>query len=182
MVKALKTYVRIVEKITAGLGALAAWLTTALVLLICYDVFMRYVFATTSALVLELEWHLFAAIFLVGAAYGLQKDKHVRVDVFYAGFTPKKKAWINLVGTLLFLLPLCYVVIITSARFSYNSFLMQEGSADPGGLPNRFIIKCTITLGFLLLLLQALAQAARSALVLLNQPFDNAHNPLPPTE
>ena len=84
------------ESIPKKIGILASWLTTILVCLIFVDVVLRYLLDTTSVWMLDLEWHLFAAIFLLGAAYTLAEDKHVRVDVFYNNFSDKKKAWINL--------------------------------------------------------------------------------------
>ena len=138
------------------------WLTTALVLLIFVDVILRYLFSSTSAWVIELEWHLFALIFLLGAGYALHKDQHVRVDVFYAKFSPRRKAWVDLIGTILFLIPWCLVIIGTSFNYAENSFAFRETSPDPGGLPARYVIKFAITIGFVLLLLQAIGVCLRS--------------------
>lgn len=146
----------IIDKIVKQVGSLVSWLTLLLVLVIVIDVALRYLFNTTSAASFELEWHLFAAIFLLGAAYTLQRDKHVRVDVFYHRFSDKTKAWINCVGTLLLLLPFCAVAFWESLSFVENSFAVKETSPDPGGLPARYIIKATIPAGFLLLGLQGI--------------------------
>lgn len=97
---------------------------------------------------------MFAMIFLLGSAYALQEDKHVRVDVFYQRFSKKTQSIINLVGTLIFLIPWCYLVIITSYKFAINSWYIREGSAQPGGLPARYVIKGMIVIGFILLALQ----------------------------
>ncbi len=140
-----------------------------LVLLIFIDVVLRYLFSQTSAWVIELEWHLFALIFLLGAAYTLKKDQHVRVDVFYTHFSPRKKAWVNLLGTILFLIPWCLIVIYTSYHYADNSFAVKEISADPGGLPARYLIKFSITIGFVLLLLQALALCLKSIAVIVKK-------------
>lgn len=144
------------------IGKAIAWLTTALVLLFCYDVVMRYLFSSTAVWITEMEWHLFALIFLVGAAYAYRHDKHVRVDVFYSKMSPKGKAWVNLVGILVFLIPWCLVIIRASYRYAHYSWTLLEGSPNPGGLPYRFIIKFAITFGFILLLLQAIAELCRS--------------------
>ena len=152
----------IIDRINEWIGRKISWLTSLLVLVICGDVVMRYFFNTSSAGVFELEWHIFAVIFLLGAAYTLKHDKHVRVDVFYGRFTAKQKAWVNLTGTVLFLLPFCIVVISSSYKFVENSFRFQESSPDPGGLPARFIIKSTITIGFFLLLMQSISLIFRS--------------------
>jgi len=131
-------------------------------MIICIDVFMRYILNTTQTWVIELEWHLFALIFLLGASYTLQEDQHVRVDLFYADRSNKSKAWINLAGTLLFLVPWCLILINSSFNYATNSWMMNEGSPNPGGLPARYIIKYCMTFGFVLLLLQGIAVIYRS--------------------
>jgi len=145
-------------------GRITSWLTSILVLLICYDVAMRYLFDSTSIAIFELEWHIFSCIFLLGAAFAFKHDKHVRVDVFYSKFSQKAQHWINFLGTLLLLIPFCLIVIQTSWRFTLNSLSVFESSPDPGGLPARYIVKGTITLGFLLLLIQAISMLLTSFL------------------
>lgn len=171
----MKAIIRIIDQLNEFTGRAVAWLTTALVLLYCYDVFMRYVFKVSRVWIGELEWHLFALIFLVGAAYAFKHDRHVRVDVFYTRFSAKGKAVVNLVGILLFLIPWCLVVMTTASRYALNSWTIGEGSPNPGGLPAWYMIKFAIVLGAFLLLLQALAEAGKAVLVLLNQPV-NAKN------
>lgn len=166
MRKTLQTLSRAIDRLNETVGRSVAWLTTALVLVIGYDVAARYLFNTSSAGVVELEWHLFSFIFLLGAAYALKNDRHVRVDVFYQSFTARQQAWVNLVGTLLFLLPFCYVILVESWQFTLNAWSMQEGSPDPGGLPARYLVKAAIPIGFLLLLLQALSLLFTSILTL----------------
>ncbi len=150
-----------IDKLNTWVGEQVKWITTILVLLVFTDVVLRYAFSSTSAWVTELEWHLFALIFLLGAAYGLKEDKHVRVDLFYAKYSERRKALVDLVGTLLFLVPWCVVIIMTSFRYAENSWYFGETSPDPGGLPARYLIKFAITVGFVLLLLQAFSVAAR---------------------
>lgn len=128
-----------------------------LILLICLDVLFRYFFSFSKNWIIELEWHLFALIFLLGSAYALQMDKHVRVDVFYQKFSEKTKAIVNLIGTLVFLIPWCYLVITTAYKFANNSWYIREGSNQPGGLPARYIIKGAIVVGFVLLLAQGVS-------------------------
>ncbi|MEQ9403300.1 MAG: TRAP transporter small permease subunit [Cyclobacteriaceae bacterium] len=146
----------IIDKIVKGIGTLVSWLTLLLVIVIVIDVLMRYLFNTTSAASFELEWHLFAAVFLLGAAYTLQHDKHVRVDVFYTRFSDTQKAWVNTIGTLFLLLPFCAVACLESVSFVESSFAVQETSPDPGGLPARYLIKSAIPIGFFLLGLQGI--------------------------
>ena len=170
MRKILQRLSHAIDALNETVGRLVSWLTTALVLLIVFDVAARYLFNTSSAGVIELEWHLFSFIFLLGAAYALKHDRHVRVDVFYQSFSEKQQAWVNLIGTVLFLIPLCYILIQASGKFAFNAWLMQEGSADPGGLPARYIVKAAIPVGFALLLLQAISLLCQSILTLTDPP------------
>ena len=166
MKKVLQSVSNAIDRLNEHIGRGVAWLTSLLVVLICYDVAARYLFNTTSAGMIELEWHLFSFIFLLGAAYALLHDRHVRVDVFYQNFTERKKAWVNLIGAVLFLIPFCLITIHTSWRFTLNAFRIHEGSPDPGGLPARYIVKSAIPIGFLLLLLQAVSLTCKSILTL----------------
>jgi len=167
--QAIKTFIRFADGLNERVGTIVSWLTTVLVIVVCYDVFTRYLLKNSLVAVQELQWHLFALIFLIGAAYSLKHDKHVRVDVFYSQFSPRKQAWINFIGSLLFLIPFCIIVIISSQTFVANAFRIGEISPDPGGLPARWILKAAIPIGFVLLLIQGLALACRSLLTILNR-------------
>ena len=131
-------------------------------LVIVVDVILRYTLSITSAASFEMEWHLFAVIFLVGAAYTLQEDKHVRVDVFYHKYSEKTKACVKLGGTLVLLLPFCCIAFWESLSFGGSSYELSETSPQPGGLPARWVIKATIPLGFFLLGLQCISVIFRS--------------------
>ena len=155
--------IKTIESIIRWIGEKSSYINVLLVMIICIDVFMRYILNTTQTWVIELEWHLFALIFLLGASYTLQEDQHVRVDLFYADSSIKSKAWINLLGTLLFLVPWCLILVNSSFNYATNSWMMNEGSPNPGGLPARYIIKYCMTFGFVLLLLQGIAVIYRSA-------------------
>ncbi|MEQ9424364.1 MAG: TRAP transporter small permease subunit [Cyclobacteriaceae bacterium] len=148
------------------IGNAISWLTSILVWVICLDVVLRYFFNLSWSGLFELEWHLFALLFLLGAASTLTADKHVRVDVFYSKFSEKGKAWVNLIGTVVFLMPLCWVVIKSSIPFVMNSYEIMEGSPDPGGLPFRFIVKSAIPIGFFLLMLQGISLMLTSLLTI----------------
>lgn len=155
----LRAYVGLADRLNERIGVVVSWLTTVLVAVVCYDVFTRYLLKSSLVAVQELQWHLFSVIFLIGAAYTLKHGKHVRVDVFYNRFSVKTRAWVDLLGSLIFLLPFCLVAIWCSHTFVINAFTIGEGSPDPGGLPARFILKAAIPVGFLLLALQGLALA-----------------------
>ena len=146
----------LLEKIIKKIGDTCSWLSFMLVILISLDVFLRYVFNFSSASLYELELHMFAMIFLIGSSLTLQRDEHVRVDVFYNKFSDKGKNIINLVGNIIFLLPFSLVIFYTSIPFVEDSFRILESSPDPGGLPFRFIIKSIIPISFLLLVTQGL--------------------------
>ena len=162
--KFINGYIKFVDKLNTKLGILTSWLTLVLVLVTCYDVFTRYVLNESSIALQELEWHLFAIIFLMSAAYTLIKDEHVRVDVFYSRFPEEKKAWINFLGAVFLLIPFCILAIYTSKDFVINSFLFKETSPDAGGLPARYILKSFIPLSFIFLLLEGILLAFKSFL------------------
>lgn len=151
-----------IDTLNDRVGTFTGWLTALLVLVVCYDVFTRYLLNESQIAVQELEWHLFSLIFLLGAAYTLRRDRHVRVDVIYLNFSDRTKAWVNLAGGLLFLIPFAIIVIKSSQSFVLNSFVIHETSADPGGLPARFLLKSCIPLGFVLVLLQGVSQVIHS--------------------
>lgn len=149
-------------------GRATAWLVLAMTLLVCYDVMMRYAFQSGSVALQELEWHLFALIFLFGAAYTLKHDDHVRVDVLANSrfVSDRQRAWIEIFGSVFFLMPFCALIIISGYPFFENAFLYKEGSPDPGGLPHRFILKGAMLVAFALLFLQGLAELLRNILKL----------------
>ena len=156
-----------IDALNEWVGRGVAWVTLGLVLVIFVDVVMRYAFRTSFVFTQELEWHLFAFIFLIGAGYTLLHDGHVRVDIIYQRLGIRGRAWINLVGVIFFLFPGCIMIIVTSIKFVYTSWAIMEGSPDPGGIPFRFIVKGTIPAGFCLLLLQGTSLGIHSLLQLL---------------
>jgi len=151
-----------IDGLNEWVGKSVAWLTTLLVVLVCFDVISRRLFSDTQAWVMELEWHLFALTFLLGAGYALKHNRHVRVDLFYAKFSKRDKALVNLVGHVLFLIPWCIVVGMAAGKYALTSYQILETSPDPGGLPALYPIKFAIVIGFMLLLLQALANSIRA--------------------
>ncbi len=165
----LKRYIKTIDWINEKAGMFAGWLTTLLVLNVFYDTIMRYAFNKGNIALQELEWHIFSAIFLIGAAYTLKYNGHVRVDIIYTKLNSKSKAWIDLIGTFVFLIPFCLVIIFSAKGFIMNSWAVREISPDPGGLPARYVLKAIIPAGFFLLLLQGLAQAFKSLLHLMGQ-------------
>ncbi len=137
-------------------GKTAGAALVVLVILVVYDALMRYLFQSGSIALQELEWHLFDVIILLSIAYTFSHDAHVRVDIFYERFSARTKALVNLAGTVLFVLPFSLLIIYLGIDFVSLSFSQMEASADPGGLPYRFIIKSFIPLAFVLMALQSL--------------------------
>ncbi|MCG6909546.1 MAG: TRAP transporter small permease subunit [Deltaproteobacteria bacterium] len=166
--KFLTAVAKWIDTLNEWVGRGVAWITLGLVLVVFADVVMRYLFNTSFVFTQELEWHLFAFIFLIGGGYTLLHDGHVRVDIIYQRLGFKGKAWVNLIGVILFLIPGCAMIITTSFKFAYTSFSIMEGSPDPGGIPFRFVLKGCITVGFILLLLQGISLGLHSLLQILN--------------
>ncbi len=162
----LKKISQFIDALNEKTGLFAAWLTSLMVITVVYDVIMRYGFKKGNIAVQEMEWHIFAVVFLIGAAYSLKKDAHVRVDIFYTKLSTKKKAWIDLLGTFIFLIPFSIMVIYSTSNFIESSWAVREVSPDPGGLPCRYILKAMIPAGFVLLILQGISQAIKNILVI----------------
>ena len=167
MINLLKAICDLIDKTNEMVGRGVSWVTLLLVLVVFVDVGMRYIFKTTFVFTQEMEWHLFAFIFLIGAGYTSLHDGHVRVDIIYQRLNARGRAWVNLIGVIFFLIPGCWLVIATSWKFVGNSFSMLEGSPDPGGIPYRFIVKGTMTVGYILLLLQGLSMGFHALLQVL---------------
>ncbi|MCK0105210.1 TRAP transporter small permease subunit [Marinobacter sp. S0848L] len=132
----------------AWLSKLCGWIACVAMILMAanvfYDVVARYVFSDVSIGMQEMEWHLYSVVFLLGIPYALRTDGHVRVDVFYTNWKQKNKAWINLIGALIFVIPFAYLIGVYGYSFAVDAYEMGEGSGDPGGLPHRWIIKSVI--------------------------------------
>ncbi len=167
----LNSLIRILNSLSEWTGRLTAWLVLLMVLLIVYDVSNRYLFATGSVALQEWQWHLFALIFLLGAAYTFKHDEHVRIDIIYQSrwVGDRGRAWVNLVGGVFFLIPFCLLIIYSSWPFVHDAYLHRESSPDPGGLPYRFLLKGAIPLGFALLMVQGVANSLSQFLYLMGE-------------
>jgi TRAP-type mannitol/chloroaromatic compound transport system permease small subunit len=157
----LGTVSRAIDAINEWVGTGVRILTLLMVLVTTYDVIMRYLFHRSFVFVQELEWHLFAVLFLLAAGYAHLRGDHVRVDIFYARMPRRVKARIDLVCALFFLFPTCFLLVWTSMPFIRASVGVLEGSPDPGGLPGRFVLKMAIPIGFTLLGLQGLSELVK---------------------
>ena len=139
------------------------WLTLGMVLVTFTTVVFRYLFDRGWVWMQEIALYMHAFTFLLAAGYTLAKDAHVRVDIFYRPMNARKKAWVNLLGSLFLLLPTCLVLLTESLPFVFDSWAVFEGSKDGGGLEAVFLLKTAIPLFCLLLLLQALSLISQSA-------------------
>lgn len=146
-----------IDKTINYLSNFAAFIVAILVALVVYDATTRYLLAGGGSITLqELEWHLFDVIILFGIAYTLREDAHVRVDIFYASYSDKTKALINVISSLFFVLPFSFLIIYIGIDFVALSFTQHEASSNPGGLQYRYIVKALLPLSFVFLSLQAI--------------------------
>ncbi|MBU2894604.1 TRAP transporter small permease subunit [Colwellia sp. D2M02] len=149
----MNTMLKIVGKILDALGNFCSLLMVLMILNVFYDVVMRYFFNDVSIAMQELEWHLFAAMFMFGIAYTLKEDAHVRVDIFYDNMQARNKAFINIFGSLFLALPITLLILYYSWDYTFDAYEMGEGSGDPGGLPHRWIVRSVIPLSSVFLML-----------------------------
>ncbi len=167
----MQTIVETIDRINDVIGRGIAWLTLVMVLVTFLIVVLRYTFSIGWIAMQESVIYLHALVFMLGAAYTLKQNAHVRVDIFYEKMSARTKAWFDLSGVLLLLAPFCLFIIIISWNYVGLSWSLLEGSRDAGGLPAVFLLKTTIPVMAGLLMLQGIAQALRSILVLRGQEF-----------
>ena len=170
--------VNTIDRLSEGAGALVRWLVLVMVLLGAFNAVARYLGRSigvqlSSNAFIEAQWYLFSLIFLLGAGYTLKRHGHVCVDVMYAKFAPRTKAWVDLAGTVLLLLPFCVFGIVMAWPTVRNSWSVLEASPDPGGWP-RYPIKTVILIAFALLFLQGVAWALRRIEQIRHGRFDEA--------
>jgi TRAP-type mannitol/chloroaromatic compound transport system permease small subunit len=179
----LSRFAGAVEDLNDRIGSVLRWIAFIMVLIGAFNAIARYLtrfvgVSLSSNAVNELQWYLFSVIFLLGAAYGLRQDVHVRVDVLYQRLSAKRRAWIDLVGTVVFLLPFTALMLKVSWPVVKASWVVRETSPDPGGLP-RYPIKALVLVSFGLLALQGIAHLIRQVEVLLGPDEDAPPTPIP---
>ncbi len=158
--------VRSIDFINEWLGRAVMWLALILFAVTAYETIERYLFRVTSVALQETTWHLYSLLFLLGLAYTLKHDRHVRVDIFYDRMSPRLKAWIDLFGIFVLIIPFCLLMIGFSWQFTLTAYQIGERSGDPGGLPARWVLKAAIPVGFGLLLLQGISEMFKNLLVI----------------
>lgn len=153
----MQNYIRWMDAVSRWCGMFASWALLAACLISAGNATLRYAFNMGSNAWLEVQWYLFGMAVFAGAPMLLKLNEHVRVDVVYGGLKPRTKAWIDLLGFALVLLPLCAIVVHLALPFVVESYQQHESSPSAGGLL-RWPIKLAIPLGFVLLGLQGLAE------------------------
>jgi TRAP-type mannitol/chloroaromatic compound transport system permease small subunit len=149
------------EGVVGKIAQMSSLLLITMVILLVFDVFSRYLFQSGSIMLQELEWHLFATLFLLALVVTQRHDENVRVDILYANFSPKRKALINVLSSLLIILPFSLTIIYYGIDFTLMSYNQLEGSSNPGGIPYRFIIKSVMVVAFILVLVQTLSDVVK---------------------
>jgi TRAP-type mannitol/chloroaromatic compound transport system permease small subunit len=158
------------EKIAGGIddfvdlvGRATSWLTLVLALVMGANVLLRYGFSLGWIWAQELEWHLLVPIVLFGMSYALRHGEHVRVDILFARFSDRNKHLVDLIAAVL-AMAFALIVVWLSLPYVGQSWSIGEGTANPGGIEYRYVVKSIIPLGFMLLFVQSLAQAIRAFL------------------
>src|SRR5207247_2145441 len=158
----LRQLAKKIDALQELIGRGVSWFVLAMVVVVFSDVIFRYLFNRSWVFMQELEWHFFGLVYLLAAGYTMLYDEHVRVDIYYAKLTSRKKAWLDLILLFSFFFPTSLLIIYTTWPFVKNSFAVLEGSPDPGGLPGRWALKSTIIIGYALLILQGISQAIKN--------------------
>jgi TRAP-type mannitol/chloroaromatic compound transport system permease small subunit len=158
----MNSLVNNIERFIDWSGRTVSWLTLFMVVVTFIVVVLRYVFDIGWIGLQESVTYMHATVFLVGAAWGMQQHAHVRVDIFYSRFSVKTRAWIDLIGSLLLLLPVMVFIAWISWEYVLDSWEVLEGSREAGGLPAVFLLKSLILVLAFLLILQALVHITRS--------------------
>ncbi len=152
----LLTIEKKLDKLIDWMGNILVIILLLMILNVFYDVIMRYIFHNSSIAMQEMEWHLFSIVILFGVSYSLKEDAHVRVDFVYDRLSVKTRAMINIIGTLIFLIPFAILIIYGSYPFVMDSYTTNETSSDPGGLKHLWMIKAAIPVAMIVLLIEAI--------------------------
>ncbi len=154
------------DKLNKYLGNITATLMLLVMINVFLDVVLRYFFHTGSIGLQEMEWHLFSVMFLLGIAYALNDESHVRVDFIYDNLPLKRKAMINIIGTIVMLMPFAILIIYGSYEYVFDAYSVNEISEDPGGLTHRWVIKAMIPFSFFILILSGISYIRKNINIL----------------
>ena len=168
-----------IDWINQRVGWLARWAILVSVLISAGNALVRYSLSTSSNAWLEIQWYLFSAVFLLCAGYTLLRNEHVRIDVVSGRFSPRTRAWIDVIGTVFFLLPMAVIILWLSWPFVLESYRRGEISGDAGGLI-RWPVKLLMPIGFTLLVAQGISELIKRVAFLLGlipDPAAHRHGP-----
>jgi TRAP-type mannitol/chloroaromatic compound transport system permease small subunit len=154
-----------IDAFTDLVGRATSWLALGIALVMGANVLMRYMFSIGFIWAQELEWHIFVPICLFGMSYALLHKEHVRVDVLFQYFSERNKHRVDIVAAFISM-ALCIIVIRLSIPYVYQSWSIGEGTANPGGIEYRYIVKSLIPIGFAIMFLQSLSEAIKSYLAM----------------
>lgn len=166
-----------IDAVTDITGRAIAWLTVALVVMVMTVVVTRYFLSVGSIALQESVTYLHCTIFMLGLAFTLKHDGHVRVDIFYRDFSAKTQAAVNLGGAVLFLMPVCVLLLVTSWDYVLASWAIGETSAENNGLPFVYLLKTLMLLMPMTLILQGIAEMLRNVLILIGKELSAADAP-----
>lgn len=158
--KAITSVMEKIESLIDVVGRSTLWVALVMIGLVAVNVLLRYSFSFGSVWAQELEWHLLAALILLGMCYALQRGENVRVDLFYANYSARKKFVVDVISLLL-LLAVALIFVKVSISYVLQAYSIQESSPDPGGIPLRWIVKSLIPIGYGLVALQTVAVLLR---------------------
>lgn len=178
---ALLAISRLIDAVNERIGRLVFWVVLAVTLLSAATAIARYAFSTGSNALLEMQWYMFGAIFLLGAGYALKHGAHVRIDVINSRLSRRTQAWIDIFGGLFMLLPACFIIAWFGWDMFMRSFEIMERSSDAGGLI-RWPAKILVPIGFALLILQGLSETIKRIAYLQGRiawPGPGGHEPHP---
>ncbi|MEQ1615149.1 MAG: TRAP transporter small permease subunit, partial [Hyphomicrobiaceae bacterium] len=157
----------LMDNLIDRIGRCTGWFALALVLVMSFNVLLRYLFRTGSVAMQELEWHLMAPVCMLGLSYAILKDGHVQVDILYGRFPQRLKRVIDFISTVL-VVAVVVILLKLSIPYVMQSYSIGEKSPDPGGLTHRWILKAMLPAGFALLLIQSLAAMLRALVPVLD--------------
>ena len=169
----IRKLVSTIDAISEFVGLTISWLSLAMMIVTCIIVIARYIFNLGSIALQESVVYMHGIVFMLGIAYTLKHQAHVRVDIFYGNFSIRKRALVDFVGGLVFLLPVGLFLFFSSLNYVSFAWSLNESSAQPGGLPGVYLLKTLIPMMAFLLVLQGIAEVARASIVLFPRPEKN---------
>ena len=168
----LLSFSALIDALNEKIGVFCNWLVLAACIVSGGNAMVRYAYDMSSNAWLEVQWYMFAVIVMFGASYTMKRNEHVRVDILYMTLSRRGQLWVDILGTLVFLLPTCAILAWLSWPFFMQSFNVFEGSSNAGGLL-RWPIKFVLPLGFALVALQGLSELIKRVAFLNDYPVDS---------